>query len=151
MTTCITCNVIILPFPLSFHASNFISILDYLSYLYSNYNGGIETKSKTKDAPSLCEFLCCSKNKVWRFANRVVVEGDAWYPQAYGVDHSWIVHAWRRGMLGHPQAYGFHQSLDDSHFGVPSFPVKTLHHKTLSHFFSVGVTLVIIKIKCKLS
>ena len=102
------------------------------------YNGGIETESKTKYAPSLYEFLCCSKNKVWRFADRVVVEGDAWHPQAYGVDHSWIFHAWCRGMLGHPQAYGFHQSLDDSQFVVPSFPVKKTSTQKLSHSFSAG-------------
>jgi hypothetical protein len=28
--------------------------------------------------------------------------------------------------------------LEYSLFGVPSFPVKKLHHRTFSHFFSVG-------------
>ena len=53
------------------------------------------------------------------------------------------------GMLGHPQAYGFHQSLDHSQFGVPSFPVKKLQHKNSPILFLWG-DISGIKITCKL-
>jgi hypothetical protein len=39
------------------------------------------------------------------------------------------------GAMGHPQPYGFVHYLDDSLFDNPSFRVKKLHHKTLSHLF----------------
>jgi hypothetical protein len=43
--------------------------------------------------------------------------------------------------MGHPQAYGLVYYLDESLFDDPSFPVKKLHHKTLSHLFSEWMTL----------
>jgi hypothetical protein len=36
---------------------------------------------------------------------------------------------------GHPEAYGVVHYLDDSLFDDPSFPLKKVHHKTLSHPF----------------
>ena len=53
------------------------------------------------------------------------------------------------GMPQHPQAYGFHQSLDGSQFGVPSFPVKKLQHKNSPILFLRG-DISGIKITCKL-
>jgi hypothetical protein len=47
--------------------------------------------------------------------------------------------------MGHPQAYGVDHYLNDSLFDSPSFPVKKLHHKTLSHLFSEWMTLVVTK------
>ena len=44
--------------------------------------------------------------------------------------------------MGNPQAYGVDHYLDDSLFDSPSYSVKKLHHKTLSHLFSEWVTLV---------
>ncbi len=44
--------------------------------------------------------------------------------------------------MGHPQAYGVDHYLNGSLFDSPSFPVKKLHHKTLSHLFSEWMTLV---------
>jgi hypothetical protein len=44
--------------------------------------------------------------------------------------------------MGNPQAYGVDHYLYDSLFDDPSFPVKKLHHKTLSHLFSEWMTLV---------
>jgi hypothetical protein len=38
--------------------------------------------------------------------------------------------------MGHPQAYGVIHYLDDSLLDDYSFPVKKLHHKTISHIFS---------------
>jgi hypothetical protein len=38
--------------------------------------------------------------------------------------------------MWHPQDYGVEHYLDDSLFDNPSFHVKKLHHKTLSHIFS---------------
>jgi hypothetical protein len=38
--------------------------------------------------------------------------------------------------MGNPQAYGVIHYLYDSLFDNPSFPVKKLHHRTLSHLFS---------------
>jgi hypothetical protein len=38
--------------------------------------------------------------------------------------------------MGHPQAYGVFHYLDDSLLDDYSFPVKKLHHKTISHLFS---------------
>jgi hypothetical protein len=40
------------------------------------------------------------------------------------------------GAMGHPQAYGVIHYLDDSLLDQYSIPVKKLHHKTISHFFS---------------
>jgi GTP cyclohydrolase I len=47
--------------------------------------------------------------------------------------------------MGHPQSYGIDHYLNDSLFDNPSFPMKKLHHKTLSHTFSKWMTLVGIK------
>jgi hypothetical protein len=44
--------------------------------------------------------------------------------------------------MGYPQAYGVDHYLDDSLFYDPSFPVKKLHHRILSHLFSEWMTLV---------
>jgi hypothetical protein len=38
--------------------------------------------------------------------------------------------------MGLPQAYGVVHYLDDSLLDDHSFPVKKLHHKTISHLFS---------------
>jgi hypothetical protein len=38
--------------------------------------------------------------------------------------------------MGNPQAYGVVHYLDDSLLDDYSFPVKKLHHKTISHLFS---------------
>jgi hypothetical protein len=38
--------------------------------------------------------------------------------------------------MGHPQAYGFNHYLYDYLLDDYSFPVKKLHHKTISHLFS---------------
>jgi hypothetical protein len=38
--------------------------------------------------------------------------------------------------MGHPQAYGVIQYLDDSLLDQYSVLVKKLHHKTISHLFS---------------
>jgi hypothetical protein len=38
--------------------------------------------------------------------------------------------------MGNPQAYGVIHYLDDSLLDDYSFPVKKLHHKTISHLFS---------------
>jgi hypothetical protein len=38
--------------------------------------------------------------------------------------------------MGHPQAYGVVHYLDKSLFDDYSFPVKKIHHKTISHLFS---------------
>jgi hypothetical protein len=38
--------------------------------------------------------------------------------------------------MGHPQAYGVPNYLDDSLIDDYCFPVKELHHKTISHLFS---------------
>jgi hypothetical protein len=46
------------------------------------------------------------------------------------------------GFHGASQAYGVDHYLDDSLFDDPSFPVKKLHRKTLSHLFSERMTLV---------
>jgi hypothetical protein len=42
---------------------------------------------------------------------------------------------------GIPKAYGVFSFLDDSLFDDPSFPVKKLHHRTLSHLFSKWTTI----------
>ena len=44
-----------------------------------------------------------------------------------------------------PQAYYFNHYLNGSLLEIPSFPVKKLHHKTLSHLFSEWMTLVATK------
>jgi hypothetical protein len=44
--------------------------------------------------------------------------------------------------MGHPQDYGVDHYLDESLFDDPSFLVKILHHRTLSHLFSEWMTLV---------
>jgi hypothetical protein len=41
-----------------------------------------------------------------------------------------------RGAIRHTKAYGVVHYLDDSLFDNPSFPVKKLHCRTLSHLFS---------------
>jgi hypothetical protein len=38
--------------------------------------------------------------------------------------------------MGHPQSYGVFHYLDDSLLDDYSFPVKKIHHKTISHLFS---------------
>jgi hypothetical protein len=38
--------------------------------------------------------------------------------------------------MGNPQAYGVIHYLDDSLLDDYSFPIKKLHHKTISHLFS---------------
>jgi hypothetical protein len=48
----------------------------------------------------------------------------------------------RVGCHGASQDYGVDHYLCDSLFDDPSFPVKKLHHKTLSHLFSEWMTLV---------
>jgi hypothetical protein len=41
-----------------------------------------------------------------------------------------------RGSMGNTQDYGILHFLDYSLFDDTSFPVKKLHHRTLSHLFS---------------
>ena len=142
MTTCITCNVTILPFLLSFHASNFISILNYLPYLYSNYNGGIETKTKNKRRSKFMRISMLLKKQSLKVCKPSSCRGGCvGIPKLMVLTILEYFMLGAEGMLGHPQAYGFHQSLDDSQFGVPSFPVKKFNTKTLPFFFC-GVTLV---------
>jgi hypothetical protein len=38
--------------------------------------------------------------------------------------------------MGHPQDYGVFHFLYDSFLNYYSFPVKKLHHRTISHLFS---------------
>jgi hypothetical protein len=38
--------------------------------------------------------------------------------------------------MGHPQTYGVVHYLNDSLLDNYSFPMKKLHHKTISHLFS---------------
>jgi hypothetical protein len=38
--------------------------------------------------------------------------------------------------MGNPQSYGVFHYLDDSLLDDYYFPVKKLHHKTISHLFS---------------
>jgi hypothetical protein len=52
--------------------------------------------------------------------------------------------------MGHPQAYGVIHYLDDSLVDDYSFPVKKLHHKTISHLFLEWLILEGIKIICVL-
>jgi hypothetical protein len=52
--------------------------------------------------------------------------------------------------MGRTQAYGVVHYLDDSLFDDYSFPVKKIHHKTISHLFSRVVALEGIKIICVL-
>jgi hypothetical protein len=47
--------------------------------------------------------------------------------------------------MGHPQAYGVDHYLEHFLFDDHSFPVKKLHHTTLSHIFSKGMTLICTK------
>jgi hypothetical protein len=44
--------------------------------------------------------------------------------------------------MGNPQAYGVGHYFNDSLFDSPSFSVKKLHHKTLSHIISEWMTLL---------
>ena len=90
-----------------------------------------------KQGQKVCKPRCC-----W---NR----GMRGHPQAYGVDHSWMFHAWfRRGARASPRLWSS-PILDISQFGVPSFPVKKLQHKNSLILFQRG-DISGIRITCNL-
>ena len=85
-------------------------------------NSKTKLKTKIKMLQVLMKIIWRPKNKVRSCANR---DGAATV-----------------GCHGESPSLWFSPFFNYSLFDVPSFPVKKLHHKTFSHFFSVGVTLV---------